>query len=186
MTVSDPETDALALGVYFVEPQSTGDVERLRQIRNDSRRFMTGNTKVISPVQQQAWWAQTERSPQHRRVWLVKGKLNGTVVGYVMVTFWHETGDGERLSGLAPNEPQSSERNRANVTVALVEHWRGRGIGTEMYRFAARQSKCRTRAIIRMDNPSSIKAAEKAGYRPATFARGDNTVVPDVVYYEIG
>jgi RimJ/RimL family protein N-acetyltransferase len=45
--------------------RSAQDVERLRQLRNESRKNMTGSTKLISKAAQAKWWAAGER-----RAWL--------------------------------------------------------------------------------------------------------------------
>lgn len=45
--------------------RSAEDVERLRQLRNETRSFMTGHTKLITKKQQADWWAATPR-----RAWL--------------------------------------------------------------------------------------------------------------------
>lgn len=45
--------------------RSAEDVERLRVLRNECRKFMTGDTKTISKKAQAAWWAAAPR-----RAWL--------------------------------------------------------------------------------------------------------------------
>jgi RimJ/RimL family protein N-acetyltransferase len=41
--------------------RSAQDIERLRVLRNECRKFMTGDTKVVSKKKQAAWWAEAPR-----------------------------------------------------------------------------------------------------------------------------
>jgi RimJ/RimL family protein N-acetyltransferase len=41
--------------------RSAEDVETLRRLRNECRKFMTGSTKVITKAQQAKWWAADAR-----------------------------------------------------------------------------------------------------------------------------
>lgn len=51
--------------MYAKRVRSAEDVERLRVLRNEARKFMTGSTKTITKKQQAAWWAEAPR-----RAWL--------------------------------------------------------------------------------------------------------------------
>lgn len=104
-------------------------MERLRQLRNECRKFMTGSTKTITKKQQAAWWA-----AEPRRAYLFGD------VGFALIRREHGVNW---------------------ITLGLTEKARGTGLGTMIY-----YSFPGSYAKIRLDNLASIRAAQKAGYRP--------------------
>lgn len=133
--------------------ETADDVERLRQIRNECRAFMTGFTDEVTSGMQEVWWSGVSRSSDWL-VWLVFVPGWEDAIGYAML----------------------SRRNRNDaheggwwVTIALTGSLRGCGLGTLLYRTMASMANGElVLAAIRSDNEASIRAAEKAGYAMRT------------------
>lgn len=87
--------------------RSQEDVERLRVLRNHSKRSMTRFRKNITRQQQQKWW---EAEP--RRAWLLVTKED-EALGFVYI----------------------SRRGRCNwITLGVEKSHQGSGLGTLLYR----------------------------------------------------
>lgn len=80
-------------------------METLRRLRNETRKYMTGTTKVISKKAQDAWWAAAPR-----RAWLFRGSSGDVGFAYVR-----------------------REHGVNWITLGVTEAARGQGIGTLIY-----------------------------------------------------
>ena len=87
--------------------RSAEDVEQLRLLRNECRKYMTGTTKKIGKAAQKAWWAEAPR----RAYLLVDG--DGKAHGFVYIKW---------------------EDHRNWITLGLTDDLRGQGYGTMLYR----------------------------------------------------
>ena len=86
--------------------RSATDVEQLRLLRNEARKYMTGVTKKIGKAAQKKWWAETAR----RAYLLVDGQ--GKALGFVYIK-WDD--------------------HRNWITLGVTEDARGQGYGTLLY-----------------------------------------------------
>ena len=123
------------------EAVTAWDAERLRQIRNSCRDYMTGHPAEITPAEQAAWWASEERRAW--RIWLFEDAW-GTPVGFGLI----------RPVG-----------GRWWATLGLLPEWRGRGHGTAIYRHLIAQCPGDLHIDVLLTNVASARAAERAGFR---------------------
>lgn len=138
--------------------RSAEDVEQLRVLRNQSKRWMTRFRRNISRKQQAEWWA-----AEPRRAWLlVTEKGEALAFAYVSRRRRKVRLEGGKLF---------TEPARNYVTVGVRHDQRGQGLGTLMFRHVR---PCF--AEIRVDNAASLRAAEKAGYR-AMYENGHLVVM---------
>lgn len=86
--------------------RSAEDVEQLRLLRNETRKYMTGLTKKIGKAAQKAWWEETAR----RAYLLVDAQ--GKALGFVYIK-WDD--------------------HRNWITLGVTEDARGQGYGTMLY-----------------------------------------------------
>lgn len=120
-----------------------GDVEAdiVRRIRNEGRAWMTRYTSEITPEEQAEWWALRELAGV--RVYLAL--LGEEALGF----------------GLLRRDPDG----RLWATLAVREQWRGRGVGTHLYRYLCQQAGEDVWIEARADNAASLRAAQKAGFQ---------------------
>jgi RimJ/RimL family protein N-acetyltransferase len=130
------------LALLIPRPAETAiDGQLVRRIRNECAPWMTGDNRLIDPVQQARWW----RSESRRRnaIWL------------------YATPDGEAVGfGLF-----RMEDGRWWATLGLLEDWRGQGHGADIYRHLMAHCPGDLWIRVLLTNPGSARAAEKAGFR---------------------
>ncbi len=126
------------------------DVKFLFDLRNDEKmRQFAFNTEKVELETHQHWF---ERTLANENALLFIAEENGEKIGQIRFDF----------------EP---ENNRAEVNVALISSFRGRGYGTELLRLgcqmAAEERDFREAvAHIKPNNTRSIKAFSLAGFSP--------------------
>jgi len=109
-------SDLVMIGVA-----TTIDVELLRTIRNDCRKFMTRNTSEISPQDQQIWYKNLDHE-KHKLFLLheIHCGVAGTIIGYGYIRV---------------------ENGIVLLTGGLVESSRGKGHGHFLFNSLLQQSK---------------------------------------------
>lgn len=132
----------------FKSVSTLDDVMQLRQLRNECREFMTQNTEEISEGAQLMWW-QNVAGNQDWRVWLVYVPGWEEAVGFALL----------RRSGA-----------RWYATLGLRQWLRGQGYGTLIYQMLRAESPEDVWAAIKQENTASVRAAEKAGYKPSAWS----------------
>src|SRR5437868_6972796 len=130
--------------------ETAEDVEQLRRMRNHCREWMTRDRSLISAERPAEWWQ--ERDP--------------TLRACVYCTQREDVGFGLLRQ----------ESGRWWATLGVLQDWRGRGLGTEIYRHLFRLVREEVWIEVRTDNKPSLAAALRAGFIPVeTFS--DKTVL---------
>lgn len=126
--------------IWFCLADGDEEADIVRRIRNQGRAWMTRYTSEITPEEQAAWWA--AREALGVRVYLA-------LIGEEVLGF-----------GLLRRDPDG----RLWATLAVREQWRGRGVGTQLYRYLCQQAGEDVWIEVRADNAASLRAAQKAGF----------------------
>jgi len=126
----------------LVEVHEFADVERVRQIRNTCREFMTRDTREISESEQLRWWC--DRKPDVR---LFLFRLEDKDVGYGLT---REEGRAMIISG------------------GLLPDYRKLGIGYALFRLLTltglSRGRCTCRLEVRKDNGAARTIYERIGF----------------------
>jgi ribosomal protein S18 acetylase RimI-like enzyme len=134
--------------------QTLQDYQLVRQLRNQVRHYMTHHRAVLSEQDQVHFF---EQRHSHDLV-LYYSRLE-SFVGYTLI---------------------QARGNRFFGSLALLEEFRGKGVGTHMYRQMQQQHGSTLWLEIFSDNESSIRAAEKAQFIFHSFYDGMMTFVWEV------
>jgi len=126
----------------LVEVREFVDVERVRQIRNTCREFMTRDTREVSEQTQLRWWV--DRKPDMR---LFLFRLEGDDVGYGLTR---------------------EERGALIVSGGLLPEYRRMGIGNALFRLLTLtglpKGKFTCRLEVRIDNMPARTTYERIGF----------------------
>jgi RimJ/RimL family protein N-acetyltransferase len=164
------------VGLYAHAIENLLDVEILRTMRNACRLYMTGDTHLITPDEQTAWYRMyCADGPAVIQVWLILRKADVAPIGFLSLRYAHHRhwpgGDISWARGKAPGgylrrgEQTAGVLDYAVITLGLIGSERDHGYGTAIYAYAREQAGCEVRATIYRSNERSIRAALKAGYR---------------------
>lgn len=125
--------------------ESEQDVEALRRLRNCCRLFMTRDQRRITVERQRAWWA---GRPPDLKAYLIS--LGPSAVAFGVIR---------------------EESGRWWISLGIESGYRGRGIGTAIYRFLIAQSPEPPWIEVRADNVPSLRAAARAGFQVVDCAQ---------------
>lgn len=130
----------------LVEVTEIAQLESARVIRNSCREFMTRDNQEILPDQQLSWWAML---PAGQRLFLFS--VARAYVGYGFIR--EEDGKSWLSGGLAPE-------------------WRGRGLGTMLFRLliAAADGPCKLEVLE--SNPRAKRVYDGLGFREVSRGYG--------------
>lgn len=145
----------------LVEVHEFAEVERVRQIRNTCREFMTRDTREISEEKQLRWWIDR---PNDLRLYLFcLGELS---VGY----------------GLTREEPDGAML----LSGGLVPHYRKMGIGYPLFSLLTLTWQPRGRYVcrleVRRDNWPARTTYERIGFN---YVDRPTSAEPDVLKMEL-
>lgn len=140
------------------------DMYEVMYIRNTARQYMTHHTKEITPEQQYDWW--TTKDDNQYRIWLVTLPLRE------LPQYSRIDEDDEAIIGFCMI--RAMPEGHYYGTLAVLPEYRGKGIGTAIYRFMTNVVN-ELWIDIRADNIPSIRAATNAGFEFA-YAGTQNDV----------
>ena len=137
-----------------LRPAGEEDSERVMAWRNDPdavRFSVTG--RPVTSEEHRAWFARLRSHGSRSHLWIAEER--GAPVGQVRVDVDGDVG---------------------TVSIAVAPDRRGQGLGTAMLRAVSGQAPgalalTRLVALVRVDNPASLRAFEAAGFHRAGVAR---------------
>jgi RimJ/RimL family protein N-acetyltransferase len=124
---------------------TSAQLETVRACRNDGRHTLF-DKRWIGTEEQAAWWARAHAAGD--QLFLVRETDAEEWAGFCLLA---------HRPDLTPTWPW--------ITLVVSEQWRGRGIGTHIYRDAPVFAGADVWAAMWRTNAASIWAAIKAGYR---------------------
>jgi ribosomal protein S18 acetylase RimI-like enzyme len=135
----------------IVPVNSLSKAMKMRNIRNQVRFFMTHNTEEIGVLQQAAWYASVYKTGEDKAYLVMSGPDHKYPVGYGLV---------------------SNRNGEWTVTGALLEDYRGKGIGRNLFTFLTQTALLHSGADVyldvRVDNLVAFKLYIELGYRPVS------------------
>lgn len=140
--------------------KSFEDVERVRVIRNQVRRYMTRDTATIDPAAQMRWWKSLNHETNRLFVFDVEGAEEGvswrSLAGYGLSRF---LGDRWWLSGALSNE------------------WQGKGLGKDLFSFLVKDADGPCWLEVQEDNMRALNTYVRIGFGESSRADGVITMV---------
>lgn len=143
----------------IVPVNSISKAMKMRNIRNQVRSYMTHNTNEISVLEQIAWYANTYRNSVDNAYLVMAGPEYKFPIGYGLVSFR----DGDWV-----------------VTGALLEDYRGLGIGRNLFTFLTQTALLHSGKDVyldvRADNLAAFKLYISLGYQPVAVDEENHIV----------
>lgn len=137
----------------LIDVHTPSQVESLRIIRNECRRFMTRDTTFVSPGQQALWFGALDRAQMHP--YLLAPDAAGEPLGYGLI----------RL-----------DDNASLISGGLREkHW-GQGIGMQLFALLIEKARELSDASVELEvlesNVRARRVYEKLGFTPLASRKG--------------